>query len=414
MGGKSGGSSRPTQQNVTQSNVPEYLRPQVERNIGMAEALVNESMQQGYQPYEQQRLADFTPLQNQAAASASRLGYSTGIFGTPQISATGAGYSSVNARDAVAAQSDYDPWAQLQEHQMDAVRDVGSERWTEEGVADSYMSPYMQNVVDIQMREAARQADILDQQRNSQLARAGAFGGSRQAIIQSEADRNRLQQLGDIQATGLQRAYEQGMGQFNQDLGRDLQAQLANQQAEFGVGSANLQALLGTQQLGTQAELETAMANLSNRQQAELANQQASLQAQMANQQASAQTSIASQQAALQAALANQQTIMDAQQMREASRQFGAGYGLDAIQAQMQLGTQQQAHGQAALDMAYDDFLNQQRYPYEQVGYMSDILRGQPMASSYSTLQPAPNAYSQYIGAGLGALGLSNALGSGG
>jgi hypothetical protein len=61
----------------------------------------------------------------------------------------------------------------------------------------------MQNVVDVQQREAQRQADIAGTQRNAQAVQAGAFGGSRQAIMDAEAARNLSLQKGDIQATGL-------------------------------------------------------------------------------------------------------------------------------------------------------------------------------------------------------------------
>jgi hypothetical protein len=51
------------------------------------------------------------------------------------------------------------------------------------------MSPYMQQVVDQQMASAQRQADIAGTQRGAQAVRAGAFGGSRQAIENAEANR---------------------------------------------------------------------------------------------------------------------------------------------------------------------------------------------------------------------------------
>jgi hypothetical protein len=65
------------------------------------------------------------------------------------------------------------------------------------------MNPYMQNVVDIQQREAQRTADIAGTGRNAQAVKSGAFGGSRQAIMDAEANRNLATQMGDIQAQGL-------------------------------------------------------------------------------------------------------------------------------------------------------------------------------------------------------------------
>ena len=77
-----------------------------------------------------------------------------------------------------------------------AAQMAGPSSWTEQGTAAQYMSPYMQNVVDIQKREAnrdfAKQMAMLD----ARAAQAGAYGGSRQAIERSEARRAQAQQIG--------------------------------------------------------------------------------------------------------------------------------------------------------------------------------------------------------------------------
>jgi len=101
--------------------------------------------------------------------------------------------------------------------------------------AQQYMSPYMQNVVDIQAREARRQADITQQGQQAKLAQAGAFGGSRDAIMRAEGARNLDQQIGDIQARGLQSAYDRAMQQFNT-------------QQQQNIANVNAQASLGGQQ----------------------------------------------------------------------------------------------------------------------------------------------------------------------
>ena len=66
------------------------------------------------------------------------------------------------------------------------------------------MSPYQQNVVDVQLAEARRQADITRNQQALGSIGRGTFGGGRQALMASEADRNLATQLGQIQATGSQ------------------------------------------------------------------------------------------------------------------------------------------------------------------------------------------------------------------
>jgi hypothetical protein len=129
------------------------------------------------------------------------------------------------------------------------------------GTAQSYMNPYMQNVVDIQKQEAQRQADIASTARQAQQTQAGAFGGSRAAVMDAEAARNLALQQGQIQATGLQSAYDAATKQFNTEqttglAGVNTQLTAAQAQGNLGAtqnaaGLANLNAQLtagGTQQ----------------------------------------------------------------------------------------------------------------------------------------------------------------------
>jgi len=90
-----------------------------------------------------------------------------------------------------------------------------------------YMSPYMQNVVNQQQREAARTSQIQQQGIQAQATQQGAFGGSRSAIVDAERQRNLATQMGDIQGAGLQQAYQQAQQaqQFGANLGiQGLQA----------------------------------------------------------------------------------------------------------------------------------------------------------------------------------------------
>jgi len=91
--------------------------------------------------------------------------------------------------------------------------------------AQDYMSPFMSAALEPQIAEAQRQAEIQRVQNASRLGKAGAFGGSRQAIMESEGQRNLLRNLADIYGTGMQQAYTQGMGQFNVEQDRAQQAQ---------------------------------------------------------------------------------------------------------------------------------------------------------------------------------------------
>ena len=118
------------------------------------------------------------------------------------------------------------------------------------------MSPYMQNVVDVQQREAKRQSDILGQQEAAKAVSAGAYGGSRAGLVEAERQRNLLNQLGGIQATGLQSAFTQGLGQFNTERQLNLQAQQAATNAAQALGQTGYQqGMLDLQRLKQQADL---------------------------------------------------------------------------------------------------------------------------------------------------------------
>lgn len=103
------------------------------------------------------------------------------------------------------------------------------------GSVQDYMNPYLQNVVDIQAREARRQADISRNAEQARLAQAGAYGGSRQAIMEAERQRNLGTQIGDIQSKGLMAAYDQAQKQRLGESTLGLEAQrLGEMSRQFG------------------------------------------------------------------------------------------------------------------------------------------------------------------------------------
>lgn len=361
----------------------------------------------GFQPYEgyeraagagqeaRSRVAGLTGLQTGAFEAAKNLGYDP----TTQAAASG-----IQSLAQQAGQLSYNPYQasytaatapSLQQYQMGPAERVRTQSFAMPGAAEAYMSPYMQNVVDIQQREARRASQIDAQQQAAQAVGRGAFGGSRDAIMRAERARNLATQLGDIQATGLNTSYNQAMQQFNQEQAARLQAQQANQQAGLTTGQANLNALLGIQQLGSGQNL-----------QAQLANQQA-----------------------------NQQ----AQQLAEQSRQYGAGYGLQGLQTglsgygqlagvgqnlygqnvgnitlQSQLGTQQQQQQQNIETAKYQDWLAKQNYPQQQMDVMASYIRGTPLSTTGAAqYTAAPSTLSQVAGlgtTGIAGLGLYNAM----
>lgn len=111
------------------------------------------------------------------------------------------------------------------------------------GTVQSYMSPYMSAVTDIEAREARRQADISRQAEQARLAQAGAYGGSRQAIMEAERQRNLQTQIGDITSKGLQSAYDRAMEQRLKESALGLESQRYGEQAQQFGANYGLKAL---------------------------------------------------------------------------------------------------------------------------------------------------------------------------
>jgi hypothetical protein len=90
--------------------------------------------------------------------------------------------------------------------------------------------------------------------------------------------------------------------------------------------------------------------------------------------------------------------------------QYGQQMGINQLQSQY--GQQQQQQAQRPLDMAYQDFANQQNYPYKQLGFMSDMIRGLPLGqqSTGQVYQGSGNFMGQLAGLGMGAYGLSRMM----
>jgi hypothetical protein len=238
--------------------------------------------------------------------------------------------------------------------------------------AEAYMSPYFQNVVNAQQRgaiDAARQSQLGG---NLAAARQGTYGGARQALLQSQRESGLRTQLGDIQAQGLQRAYEQAQQQFERDRA-----------AQMGVSQQNLAAKLGVQQLSSGQSLE-----------AQRANQQAALQA-------------------------GQTRLGAAQGLGGLAQTFG-GLGtqqlageLDVLKTQGAFGDLQRSISQQQMDAQRQALQDQAQYGQTQVGQLSNLLRGVPLSdTTQQNTTPPPSFASQLTGLGLTGLSLYNLLGN--
>jgi len=118
--------------------------------------------------------------------------------------------------------------------------------------AQDYMNPYLQAALDPQIEEARRQAQISRLADANRLTQAGAYGGSRQAIMESELNRNLMQNLAGITGQGYQDAYTQAMNQFNVEQQRQQTAQDAANR--YGLEALASQANLGAQERAIEAE----------------------------------------------------------------------------------------------------------------------------------------------------------------
>jgi len=120
--------------------------------------------------------------------------------------------------------------------------------FTAEGTAQQFMSPYLQAALEPQLAEARRQAEISRVEQAGRLTKAGAFGGGRQAVMESELNRNMLRNLADITGAGYQQAFTQAQQQFNAEQERQRAAQ--EQANRYGLEALAAQAALGGQERG--------------------------------------------------------------------------------------------------------------------------------------------------------------------
>ena len=222
--------AEPTQVVTQQNAISAYAQPYVENMLGKAEALTNTP----YQPYGQQRTADFTGLQNQAFQSAGQLGV------TPQTGQA-TNYANMSGIGGLGVAGQANPYGFQSQ--------VGG-----------YMNPYLQMSLAPQLAEANRMYDISGVNQQSKATQAGAFGGSREAIMAAENERNRNMGLNSIIGQGYNTAFAGAQQQYNQNLQNQLAGlntagqaastlgQLGQNQYAQQTGNINLQNALGTQQ----------------------------------------------------------------------------------------------------------------------------------------------------------------------
>lgn len=343
-----GGGSAPTSTTVQNTNIPEYAKPYVESTLGKA-AAVTDLTNNPYQPYKGEQVAQFTPMQTQAfqnvgsqqiapqLTDASNIAYQTGQYGlgtqgtAAQLQNASLGYGAM----AAGAGNQY------------------ARQATNPAASQAYMNPYLQASLQPALQEVQRQYGITGAQEMGNATRSGAFGGSREALMAAENQRNKNLAMNQMIGQGYNTAFDkaQQSQQFGATLG--LQGLQAGQQGVQGAVGAGQYGLAGLGQAGASA---STLGQLG-------------------------QTQFGQEQAANQAMLA--------------------------------AGTQQQQLQQKGLDTAYQQYQAQLNYPYQQIGFMSDLLRGLPLTQQSTSMYQNPSMISQAAGlgtAGIGAYGMYNMM----
>jgi len=238
-----GGGSAPTHttSEVTQSTLPPYAEPYFKDLL----ARTGYESAVPYTPYPGQRLAYFGPQEQEAMNRMTALGTSGTL---PELEAATA------ISGQVGAESPYVP-NMLRATQMSQAMPSSAAP----GLMGMYMNPYQQYVTDISKREARRQSDILGRAMGLNAAKSGSLGGYREAIMQSERERNLGQQLSDIQMQGSERAFTDARTAYEADrAAANRAAQLA--QSTYGqLLSGDRQRLAAADALSKSAAQKQAM-----------------------------------------------------------------------------------------------------------------------------------------------------------
>ena len=288
--------------------------------------------------------------------------------------------------------------------QAGAAYVTGPQSFTGQGTAEQFMSPYMRTVVQQQMDEMRRQDQIAQQGRSASAVGAGAFGGSRQAVMEAEAARNLATQQERIMAEGSQQAFGQASQQFNTEQQARMAAQQANQQAAMQAELANQQARaqygLSGAQMGQQAAQMLGQAGQAqigaSGQQAQLGLSAAAQQFQQAGFDANT---------AMQLAQLQQTQQTQGLQQSQALQGIGGLYGQQALQ-QAQLGqgaaglTGQLGGQQAQLAGQYANIAGQQA---NILGQQSQLQQG--IGQGIGALAGQQFGIGSQMAAGLGSLG---------
>lgn len=199
-------SALPASGGSSSSTLSEWSGPYVTNMLGRAQALAD----QPYQVYQGPMTAGPSALQSQVFQGLGNLSFPGQL---------GQSFSSQGA------------------YQLPTMTSTGAtgQQAGPSGIAAQYMNPYLSAVLTPQLEELRRQSQITQMGTAGKLAQAGAYGGSRQAIMDAETQRNLLQEQNKAIGQGYANAYDRAMGQFNVEQGQaktlaDMMSQAGQQQ----------------------------------------------------------------------------------------------------------------------------------------------------------------------------------------
>lgn len=215
MGGVNLGLSSSKGSSKQTSKPAQWVEDASKRGVKYAEDALN----RGYQGYDQPRVANLGANEVQAGALAGR-----------------------------------DTYSQYLDSANDAYGRAGTISGTSAAAGiDQYINPYREKVLDISNRKLGENYDASLAALRGSAASRGAFGGSRQTMLESNLKRDMLQAQGDLYAKGLDAAYTTALGASQADLARQLQGALSqgagyNQLATSaaGLNADQIRALMAT------------------------------------------------------------------------------------------------------------------------------------------------------------------------
>jgi len=241
--GNTAGSALPAAGGTSESTLSSWAGPYVTNMLGQAQAIAAEP----YQVYQGPMTAGESGLQSKVFQGLGNLSFpgqlgqtfsSTGAYQPPAMTPNAYGTTPIGTGETPASGgiSGLSTGTSGMAPTTPTAAPVAPTGPT--GIAAQYMNPYLQAVLGPQMEEMRRQSQMNLQPSLAKLTQAGGYGGSRQAIMESEANRNLLQEQNKTLGQGYASAYDKAMGQFNTEQGqsKDLVNMLANAgQAQRGI-----------------------------------------------------------------------------------------------------------------------------------------------------------------------------------